>query len=163
MLRPYTPNRKESRSADPRSVRGGAPSFAVTRTLAVDNNPALKAPKSGNGGPFSELGAGHWNSSCRSCVTIFFIDSPAPVFHHAGTAKKESDKGSDVAIMSSKSVAVPASSVTMLPKSPASIGSRFGSRGADGNDKPKDALFRYFNFTITGAGYSNLSFIFSHY
>ncbi len=129
MLRPYTPNRKESRSADPRSVRGGAPSFAVTRTLAVDNNPALKAPKSGNGGPFSELGAGHWNSSCRSCVTIFFIDSPAPVFHHAGTAKKESDKGSDVAIMSSKSVAVPASSVTMLPKSPASIGSRFGSRG----------------------------------
>ena len=51
MLRPYTPNRKESRSADPRSVRGGAPSFAVTRTLAVDNNPALKAPKSGNGGP----------------------------------------------------------------------------------------------------------------
>ena len=159
MLRPYTPNRKESRSADPRSVRGGAPSFAVTRTLAVDNNPALKAPKSGNGGPFSELGAGHWNSSCRSCVTIFFIDSPAPVFHHAGTAKKESDKGS--------------------PKSPASIGSRFGSRGADGNDKPKDALFRlswceayqsvtaplfrYFNFTITGAGYSNLSFIFSHY
>ena len=142
MLRPYTPNRKESRSADPRSVRGGAPSFAVTRTLAVDNNPALKAPKSGNGGPFSELGAGHWNSSCRSCVTIFFIDSPAPVFHHAGTAKKESDKGSDVAIMSSKSVAVPASSVTMLPKSPASIGSRFGSRGADGNDKPKDALFR---------------------
>ena len=117
MLRPYTPNRKESRSADPRSVRGGAPSFAVTRTLAVDNNPALKAPKSGNGGPFSELGAGHWNSSCRSCVTIFFIDSPAPVFHHAGTAKKESDKGSDVAIMSSKSVAVPASSVTMLPKS----------------------------------------------
>ena len=55
MLRPYTPNRKESRSADPRSVRGGAPSFAVTRTLAVDNNPALKAPKSGNGGPFSEL------------------------------------------------------------------------------------------------------------
>ena len=107
MLRPYTPNRKESRSADPRSVRGGAPSFAVTRTLAVDNNPALKAPKSGNGGPFSELGAGHWNSSCRSCVTIFFIDSPAPVFHHAGTAKKESDKGSDVAIMSSKSVAVP--------------------------------------------------------
>ena len=47
MLRPYTPNRKESRSADPRSVRGGAPSFAVTRTLAVDNNPALKAPKSG--------------------------------------------------------------------------------------------------------------------
>ena len=57
MLRPYTPNRKESRSADPRSVRGGAPSFAVTRTLAVDNNPALKAPKSGNGGPFSELGA----------------------------------------------------------------------------------------------------------
>ena len=142
MLRPYTPNRKESRSADPRSVRGGAPSFAVTRTLAVDNNPALKAPKSGNGGPFSELGAGHWNSSCRSCVTIFFIDSPAPVFHHAGTAKKESDKGSDVAIISSKSVAVPASSVTMLPKSPASIGSRFGSRGADGNDKPKDALFR---------------------
>ena len=129
MLRPYTPNRKESRSADPRSVRGGAPSFAVTRTLAVDNNPALKAPKSGNGGPFSELGAGHWNSSCRSCVTIFFIASPAPVFHHAGTAKKESDKGSDVAIMSSKSVAVPASSVTMLPKSPASIGSRFGSRG----------------------------------
>ena len=122
MLRPYTPNRKESRSADPRSVRGGAPSFAVTRTLAVDNNPALKAPKSGNGGPFSELGAGHWNSSCRSCVTIFFIDSPAPVFHHAGTAKKESDKGSDVAIMSSKSVAVPAFSVTMLPKSPASIG-----------------------------------------
>ena len=98
MLRPYTPNRKESRSADPRSVRGGAPSFAVTRTLAVDNNPALKAPKSGNGGPFSELGAGHWNSSCRSCVTIFFIDSPAPVFHHAGTAKKESDKGSDVAV-----------------------------------------------------------------
>lgn len=179
MLRPYTPNRKESRSADPRSVRGGAPSFAVTRTLAVDNNPALKAPKSGNGGPFSELGAGHWNSSCRSCVTIFFIDSPAPVFHHAGTAKKESDKGSDVAIMSSESVAVPAFSVTMLPKSPASIGSRFGSRGADGNDKPKDALFRlswceayqsvtaplfrYFNFTITGAGYSNLSFIFSHY
>ena len=165
MLRPYTPNRKESRSADPRSVRGGAPSFAVTRTLAVDNNPALKAPKSGNGGPFSELGAGHWNSSCRSCVTIFFIDSPAPVFHHAGTAKKESDKGSDVAIMSSKSVAVPASSVTMLPKSPASIGSRFGSRGADGNDKPKDALFRlswceayqsvtaplfrYFNFPTT--------------
>ena len=69
--------------------------------------------------------------------------------------------------------------VTMLPKSPASIGPRFGSRGADGNDKPKDALFRlswceayqsvtaplfrYFNFTITGAGYSNLSFIFSHY
>ena len=53
MLRPYTPNRKESRSADPRSVRGGAPSFAVTRTLAVDNNPALKAPKSGNGGPGS--------------------------------------------------------------------------------------------------------------
>lgn len=110
---------------------------------------------------------------------FFFIDSPAPVFHHAGTAKKESDKGSDVAIMSSKSVAVPASSVTMLPKSPASIGPRFGSRGADGNDKPKDALFRlswceayqsvtaplfrYFNFTITGAGYSNLSFIFSHY
>lgn len=45
--------------------------------------------------------------------------------------------------MSSKSVAVPASSVTMLPKSPASIGSRFGSRGADGNDKPKDALFVY--------------------
>lgn len=129
MLRPYTPNRKESRSADPRSVRGGAPSFAVTRTLAVDNNPALKAPKSGNGGPFSELGAGHWNSSCRSCVTIFFIDSPAPVFHHAGTTKKESDKGSDVAIMSSKSVAVPAFSVTMLPKSPAFIGSRFGSRG----------------------------------
>ena len=128
MLRPYTPNRKESRSADPRSVRGGAPSFAVTRTLAVDNNPALKAPKSGNGGPFSELGAGHWNSSCRSCVTIFFIDSPAPVFHHAGTAKKESDKGSDVAIMSSKSVAVPASSVTMLPKSPASIGSEAEGR-----------------------------------
>jgi hypothetical protein len=31
--------------------------------------------------------------------------------------------------MSSKSVAVPAFSVTMLPKSPASIGSRFGSRG----------------------------------
>lgn len=75
MLRPYTPNRKESRSADPRSVRGGAPSFAVTRTLAVDNNPALKAPKSGNGGPFSELGAGHWNSSCRSCVTIFHRQS----------------------------------------------------------------------------------------
>ena len=109
----------------------------------------------------------------------YFFHRPAPVFHHAGTAKKESDKGSDVAIMSSKSVAVPASSVTMLPKSPASIGSRFGSRGADGNDKPKDALFRlswceayqsvtaplfrYFNFTITGAGYSNLSFIFSHY
>ena len=179
MLRPYTPNRKESRTADPRYVRGGATSFAVTRPLAVANKPAYKAPKSGNGGPISELGAGHWNSSCRSCVTIFFIDSPAPVFHHAGTAIKESDMGSDVAIMSSKSVAVPASSVTMLPKSPASIGSRFGSRGADGNDKPKDALFRlswceayksvtatlfrYFNFTITGAGYSNLSFIFSHY
>lgn len=81
MLRPYTPNRKESRSADPRSVRGGAPSFAVTRTLAVDNNPALKAPKSGNGGPFSELGAGHWNSSCRSCVTCFFSAVPHPFFH----------------------------------------------------------------------------------
>lgn len=109
----------------------------------------------------------------------FFHRQSRTRFHHAGTAKKESDKGSDVAIMSSKSVAVPAFSVTMLPKSPASIGSRFGSRGADGNDKPKDALFRlswceayqsvtaplfrYFNFTITGAGYSNLSFIFSHY
>lgn len=179
MLRPYTPNRKESRSADPRSVRGGVSSFAVMRTPAADNNPASKAPKSGSGGRFSELGAGHWDSSCRSCVTIFFIDSPAPVFHHAGTAKRESDKGSDVAIMSNTSVAVPASSVTMLLKYPSSIGSCFGSRGADGNDKPWDALcrlswceayqsvtaplFRYFNFTITGAEHSNPSFIFSHY
>lgn len=80
MLRPYTPNRKESRSADPRSVRGGAPSFAVTRTLAVDNNPALKAPKSGNGGPFSELGAGIGILHVEVASLFFSSTVPHPFF-----------------------------------------------------------------------------------
>ena len=71
MLRPYTPDTNTIYSADPRSVRVCAPSFARTGTLAVDNNPASKGPKSGGGGLFPEVGAEHLNSSRRSCVTCF--------------------------------------------------------------------------------------------
>lgn len=71
MLRPYIPDTNTFYSADPRSVRVCAPPFARTGTPAVDNNPASKAPESGNGGPFPEVGAEHLNSSRRSCVTCF--------------------------------------------------------------------------------------------
>ena len=80
MLRPYTPDTNTIYSADPRSVRVCAPSFARTGTPAVDNNPASKAPESGNGGPFPEVGAEHLNSSRRSCVTYFFSAVLHPFF-----------------------------------------------------------------------------------
>ena len=80
MLRPYIPDTNTFYFADPRSVRVCVSSSAVTRTPAVDNNPASKAPKSGNGRLFSELGAEHLNSSRRSCVTYFFSAVPHPFF-----------------------------------------------------------------------------------
>ena len=80
MLRPYIPDTNTFYSADPRSVRVCAPSFARTGTPAVDNNPASKAPESGNGGPFPEVGAEHLNSSRRSCVTCISLGGSAPVF-----------------------------------------------------------------------------------
>ena len=81
MLRPYIPDTNTIYSADPRSVRVCAPSFARTGTPAVDNNPASKAPESGNGGLFPEVGAEHLNSSRRSCVTCFFSAVPHPFFN----------------------------------------------------------------------------------
>lgn len=81
MLRPYIPDTNTFYSADPRSVRVCAPSFARTGTPAVDNNPASKALESGNGGLFPEVGAEHLNSSRRSCVTCFFSAVPHPFFH----------------------------------------------------------------------------------
>ena len=86
MLRPYTPNRKELRSADPRSVRGGAPSFSITETPAADNNLASKTPKSDSSRMFPEVGAEHMNSSRRSCVTCFFSAVPHPFFLISVTA-----------------------------------------------------------------------------
>ena len=54
---------------------------AITGTPAVDNEPASRAPKSGNGGLFSEVGAERLNSSRRSCVIYSFSAVPHPFFH----------------------------------------------------------------------------------
>lgn len=71
MLRPYIPLQTKFCIIDGKSVRVYTPPFSATGTPAVDNNPASKAPESGNGGLFSEVGAEHLNSSRRSCVTCF--------------------------------------------------------------------------------------------
>ncbi len=81
MLRPYIPQQTKFCIIDGKSVRVCAPSFARTGTPAVDNNPASKAPESGNGGPFPEVGAEHLNSSRRSRVTCFSSAVPHPFFH----------------------------------------------------------------------------------
>lgn len=53
----------------------------ITGTPAVDNESASRAPKSGNGGSFSEVGAEQMNSSRRSCVNYIFSGGSAPVFN----------------------------------------------------------------------------------